>query len=83
MQIIFSQAINNEISVEEFRSRIDSILIQTEEFELENTAKKMIEQFLIDGRFALFMGSNDANIHYQKLYDEAANILKITPTTGK
>lgn len=83
LQIIFSQAINSEISVEEFRAKIQEILKKTEEFELENTAKKMIEQFLIDGRFALFMSSNDANIHYQKLYDEAANILGITPTTGK
>lgn len=83
LQTIFSQAVNSEIEVEEFRSKIENILEQTEEFELENTAEKMIEQFLIDGRFALFMGNNDINAHYQKLYDEAANILQINPTTGK
>lgn len=83
LQVIFSEAVNGEIEAEEFRKKIENILVQTEEFKLDNTAKKMIEQFLIDSRFALFMGTSDTNARYQKLYDEAANILEINPTTPK
>lgn len=83
LQVIFSEAVNGEIEAEEFRKKIENILVQTEEFKLDNTAKKMIEQFLIDSRFALFMGTSDKNARYQKLYDEAANILGINPTTPK
>ena len=83
LQIIFSRAVNEEIDVEEFRTKTQEILEKTEAFSKNNTARKMIEQFLIDGRFALFMGENTENSHYQKLYDEAADILNINPTTGK
>lgn len=80
LQTIFSQAVNGEIEVDDFRKQTEYILAQTKEFSGENPASNMIEQFLIDGRFALF---NDTNPLYQKLYDEAAKILSINPTTEK
>lgn len=82
LQTIFSNAVNEEITVEQFHSKTEKILQDTKELNLDNTARKMIEQFLIDGRFALY-NTDSVESHYQKLYEEAASILGINPTTGK
>lgn len=83
LQIIFSRAVNSEIDINDFRTKTEEILQRTKEFDLEDAARKMIEQFLVDGRFALFAENNGQNAEYQKLYDSAANILGINPTTPK
>lgn len=83
LQIIFSKWVNWEISSQEFRDSVTKIITETEKYESNNSAKKLLEQFLIDGRFALFATEWINLTQYQALYNEAANILWIVPTTGK
>lgn len=83
LQIIFSKWVNGEISASEFKESVLSIIAETEKYESNNSAKKLVEQFLIDGRFALFTNEWENLAQYQALYTEAASILGIVPETGK
>ncbi len=46
-----------------------------------STAKQTIEQFLLDGRFAVFGGV--AGPKYQDIYDAIAQMIGVEATTGK
>ncbi len=47
----------------------------------DNTAKIIVEQFLLDGRFALYGWV--ANSRYQGIYESIAKMIGIEPTSGK
>lgn len=47
----------------------------------DSTAKILVEQFLLDGRFALYAGV--ANSKYQSTYESIAKIIGIEPTSAK
>lgn len=47
----------------------------------DNTARTVVEQFLLDGRFALYGGL--ANSRYQWIYESIAKMIGIEPTSGK
>jgi hypothetical protein len=48
-----------------------------------STAKKTIEQFLLDGRFALYGNTTGMGQWYQETYMEIARIIGIEPAEGK
>lgn len=82
LQIIFSRAVNGELTSEEFQQKVVEIRSRAAEFELQDRADELLQQFLIDGRFALYANSGE-NSSYKKLYEEAALILGIVPEDGK
>lgn len=83
LQIIFSKSVNGEITPEDFRTKVVDIRNRSKEFGiLQSRVDELLQKFLIDGRFALYSDSAEIN-QYKKLYNEAANILGITPADGK
>lgn len=83
MQMIFSQAVNNQITSDVFKTKILDIIATAKNFWLETKASDLLEKFLIDWRFALFLNEWDKGSQYQVLYDQAASILGIVPQDGK
>lgn len=82
LQIIFSRAVNGEMTAEDFRTRVLDIRSRAATFGLESKADELLQKFLTDGRFALYTDAAN-NSQYQALYTEAAKILHIVPDDGK
>lgn len=81
LEMLFANVVVNETNVEDFHTSITSIQRRAKQLSAENTVQKLIEQFLIDGRFALFLDNKNSQI--QEIYNEIAHLVHITPTTGK
>jgi hypothetical protein len=65
----------------DFRNKIEQIHIESEKLIKGNSIQMTLEAFLTDARFAIF--GNIANNQFDSIYAETANILGITPDTGK
>lgn len=48
-----------------------------------SSAKKTIEKFLLDGRFALYGNISDIDDGYQETYENIAKMIGIEKTGGK
>lgn len=81
LQMLFSNVVGNELDPATFRTRIESIQSRAQLLGATDRVQKMIEQFLIDGRYALFLDRKNSQI--QEVYNEVAQMVGITPTTGK
>ena len=64
--------------------RIAEIYRDAKSLKMESsTAKKTIEQFLLDGRFALYGNISEVGKGYQENYEKIAQMIGITPSSGK
>ncbi len=82
LQAILSRAVSAEMTSDEFHKELEQIYAISQNVAHENNnVQDVIEQFLIDGRFAIFLDAR--NGQYQAIYNQVANILGIAPTTGK
>ncbi len=70
---------------EEFRKEFEEIYHQSKQLNpgdsTENQIQSLIEKFLIDARFAFFLGvKNDS---FRSVYNEASSIAGIAPKSGE
>ena len=64
--------------------RVAQIYKDAKSLKMESsTAKKTIEQFLLDGRFALYGNISEVGKGYQENYEKIAQLIGITPSSGK
>lgn len=82
LRSVLSRAVQSQMSVDDFRTRIDKIHLASEELVKGNSIQVTLESFLTDARFATYWNSV-ANSKFGDIYTETANILGITPDTGK
>lgn len=95
LRMLFSKAVdeNSKMSVGDFQKQLTTIIARAKEFGFDKQARDMTEEFLIDGRFALFTdgiknfseGADGVKkmTNYQMLYESAARVLGIQPETEK
>lgn len=57
LQVILAQAVNHELTAAEFKEKVENIRNRSAEFHLQERADELIQQFLTDGRFALYSDS--------------------------
>ena len=73
---LLSQIVDAKWNLESLVSKIGNIYNVTKNINLEGpSAKKTIEQFLLDGRFALYGGAT--NTQYQEIYESIAKMIGI------
>ncbi len=81
---LLSQLVRGKKSTASVVRRVGEIYNSAKSLKIEwSTAKKTIEQFLLDGRFALYGDLNNIGLWYQENYEAIARIIGITPTSGK
>ncbi len=84
LKTLLSQIVNMKTSSRAIVERVAELYTNAKSLKLESsTAKKTIEQFLLDGRFALYGNISDVGKGYQENYEDIAKMIGITPTTGK
>ncbi len=81
LQLLFSNAVSDEMSPQAFRTEAERIIALSQQYQFNDEVNTEIEDFLINGRFALYLDVQ--NTQYQFLYNEAASIVGIAPTTGR
>jgi hypothetical protein len=81
LKATLSQWLQSQTNIDTFTQKIQSIREKAETLAIGNSVEKTFQQFLTDGRFALFGTSVSAN--YEKIYKDVALIVGIAPSTGK
>lgn len=76
-----SQGLQFQTTFESFTKRVAEIRNKAEGLAIGNSVNQTFEEFLTDGRFALF--STTVSPKYEKIYQEVASIVGIAPSTGK
>lgn len=78
---LLSQAVDPNANLSDLVGKIGTIYNNAKGLNLEGaTAKKTIEQFLLDGRFALYSGSTKTR--YQEIYESIAKLIGIQVDNG-
>ena len=82
LSALLSKAVNSNTDPEILVPKIGRLYNQAKWLNIEqSTAKTLVEQFLLDGRFALYAGVS--NSKYQYTYESIAKIIGIEPTSAK
>ncbi|PID84575.1 hypothetical protein CSB09_00210 [Candidatus Gracilibacteria bacterium] len=82
LQFVLSEAVtNNDMSPEKLSREYYRILGVANKIDPNNKIPKIMEQFLIDGRFALFQKKN--NLQFKAIYNTVAGIVGVAPTSRK
>lgn len=74
-----SQGLQSQTTFDAFNRKIAQIRERAKVLAIGNTVNATFEEFLTNGRFALF--SNTVSPKYERIYQEVASIVGITPTT--
>ncbi len=81
---LLSQVIRSKTDKKAIVRRIWEIYQNAKELKLESSsAKKTIEKFLLDGRFALYGNISDIDAGYQETYENIAKMIGIEKSGGK
>lgn len=85
LKYLLAQVVKSSDSkTDEMIARIGTIYENAKTLQMESsTAKKTIEQFLLDGRFALYGNGNGIGSDYANTYEKIAQMIGIEPTAGK
>jgi hypothetical protein len=81
LEWLLSQIVNTEKTKEQFVFQLEKITSESKTLAVGNSVETTLEEFLTDARFASFGTANNA--HFQEIYDEIAQILKIAPVWAK
>lgn len=84
LKYLLSQVVRSKSSATNIVPRIGEIYENAKALKMESsTAKKAIEKFLLDGRFALYGNTSDIGGGYQDTYEKIAKLIGIEKSAGK
>ncbi len=81
LQATFSDSLQTWVDIQKFVNRIQDIHNTAKTLPIGNDVDKLFQEFLTDGRFAMFSQSTDQK--FISIYNEIAKIIWIAPTTQK
>lgn len=81
LKSLLSKVVKSDGNTDELVSRITLLYEKAKSLKIESSsAKKTIEQFLLDGRFALYGDTDTVGASYQDTYEKIAKMIGIEPT---
>jgi hypothetical protein len=81
LQSTFSDSLQARVDTDKFVRRIQNIHDTAEKLPIGNDVDKLFQEFLTDGRFAMFSQVTDQK--FVSIYNEVAKIIGIAPNTQK
>ena len=82
LKFLLSRAVDSAGASTDLVKKIWRAYNEAKDLKISNSnARSIVEQFLLDGRFALYGGI--VNSRYQETYESIAQIIGIQPTSGK
>ncbi len=81
LQSTFSDSLKSRVDTDKFVRRIQNIHDTAEKLPIGNDVEKLFQEFLTDGRFAMFSQLTDQK--FVSMYNEVAKIIGIAPNTQK